>query len=89
MYPDQTLSAFDRFLVAEGLRFEAVVIGGAALALLGITQRQTRDCDVLDPVLPEEIARTAREPRVSSLAGSAPRVPISGMTGSTTGLESC
>lgn len=61
MHPDQTLSAFDQFLVAEGLRFEAVVIGGAALALLGITERQTRDCDVLDPVLPEEITRAARE----------------------------
>lgn len=61
MLPDQALSAFDQFLVTEGLRFEPVVMGGAALALLGITTRQTRDCDVLVPVLPEETDRAARE----------------------------
>lgn len=61
MNPEQTLSAFDEFLSTRGLRFEAVVIGGAALALLGITTRQTRDCDVLDPVVPQEVARAARE----------------------------
>ncbi|MFT7676495.1 MAG: hypothetical protein ACI8QC_000466 [Planctomycetota bacterium] len=61
MDPTQTLTAFDRYLASTGLQFEAVVIGGAALALLGITTRQTRDCDVLDPVLPKDIARAARE----------------------------
>jgi len=61
MDPTQTLAAFDRFLARNELRFEAIVIGGAALALLGITTRQTRDCDVLDPLLPEDIARAARE----------------------------
>jgi hypothetical protein len=61
MDPTQTLAAFDRFLASNELHFEATVIGGAALALLGITTRQTRDCDVLDPVLPEDIARAARD----------------------------
>ena len=61
MDPTQTLAAFDRFLASNELRLEAIVIGGAALALLGITTRRTRDCDVLDPVLPEDIASAARE----------------------------
>ncbi|MEO6323564.1 MAG: hypothetical protein ABIQ65_02950 [Thermoanaerobaculia bacterium] len=34
------------------MRLEAVVIGGSALALLGLTTRQTRDFDILAPVLP-------------------------------------
>ena len=61
MDPTQTLTAFDRFLESSGLRFEGIVIGGTALALLGITTRQTRDCDVLDPLLPESIAHAARK----------------------------
>ena len=40
---------------------DAVVVGGTALALLGVVSRQTRDCDVLDPEIPEEIKRAARE----------------------------
>jgi hypothetical protein len=61
MEPAPTLSAFDQFLSARGLRFDAVIIGGTALVLLGVTSRQTRDCDILDPVLPDEIALAARE----------------------------
>jgi hypothetical protein len=33
MTPRETLAAFDRYLTERGLRFEAVVIGGAALSL--------------------------------------------------------
>ena len=36
-------------------------MGGSALALLGITDRQTRDFDILHPELPTEIAEAARE----------------------------
>lgn len=61
MLPRPTIEAFDRHLVALGLRLEAVVIGGSALALLGVTTRQTRDFDILAPVLPREIAEAARE----------------------------
>ncbi len=37
-----------------------VVVGSAALGLLGVTTRQTRDCDVLHPGLPEAILTAAR-----------------------------
>ncbi|MCP3918512.1 MAG: hypothetical protein GY711_23445 [bacterium] len=60
MIPLATITAFDRFLAAEGLSFEAVIVGGAALALLGLTTRQTRDCDVLEPLLSAEIEDAAR-----------------------------
>jgi hypothetical protein len=61
MLPRPTIEAFDSHLAALGLRFEAVVIGGSALALLGVTARQTRDFDILAPVLPQEIAEAARQ----------------------------
>lgn len=49
-----------REAVGLGLRFEAVVIGGAALNLLGVVDCVTRDCDVLEPTVPREIAEAAR-----------------------------
>jgi hypothetical protein len=52
---------FDEFLAQRNLTFEAVIIGGAALALLGIVSRQTRDCDILDPLLPKDIEQAAKE----------------------------
>lgn len=65
MEPRETIAAFDSFLAQRGLRLEAVVIGGTALGLLGITSRQTRDCDVLVPELPEGILVAARDFAVS------------------------
>ena len=38
-----------------------MLIGGAALNLLGVTTRETRDCDVLDPKVPKEILAAADE----------------------------
>jgi len=61
MKPRETIKRFDRFLAARGLSLDAVVIGGVAMALLGVVSRQTRDCDVLDPRIPPEIADAARE----------------------------
>jgi hypothetical protein len=61
MLPIETLSAFDGFLARRGLRFEGVIIVGAALAMLGVTTRQTRDCDVLDPLLPDAIVAASRD----------------------------
>jgi hypothetical protein len=55
MNPQETLAAFDSYLEARGLRFEAVVIGGAVLNLLALVSRPTRACDILDPRLPAEI----------------------------------
>jgi hypothetical protein len=52
---------FDSYLYGWKLQFEAVVIGGAALNLLGVVSRFTRDCDVLDPEIPAEILIASRE----------------------------
>lgn len=62
MIPRETLQRFDACLGTRGLSFEAVIVGGAALGLLGVTQRQTRDCDVLAPApLPAAIVAAAEE----------------------------
>jgi hypothetical protein len=37
-----------------------VVIGGAALNLLGIVSRFTKDCDILFPEIPKEVADASR-----------------------------
>jgi len=57
----ETVKAFDEYLFDRKLKFEAIVIGGAALNLLGVVSRETRDCDVLDPKIPEEIIKAADE----------------------------
>ena len=61
MLPRPTIEAFDRHLLGHDLRFEGVVIGGSALALMGIIQRPTRDFDILMPELPAAIASAARD----------------------------
>jgi hypothetical protein len=61
MKPLATIEAFDLFLAGAGLSLEAVVIGGAALALLGVVTRQTKDYDILHPLLPDEVAHAARK----------------------------
>lgn len=61
MRPVEQLREFDAFLAARGQRFDAVVVGGAALALLGVTDRETRDCDVLDPDIPDEVLAAAKD----------------------------
>lgn len=61
MLPRPMIEAFDLHLAGLALRLEAVVIGGAALALLGVTTRQTRDFDILAPELPAAIAEAARD----------------------------
>lgn len=61
MLPLPTIQAFDAWLAERELGFEAIVIGGSALALLGVTRRTTRDLDVLHPIMPEPIARASRE----------------------------
>ena len=55
----ETIERFDRFLAEQGLRFEAIVVGGVALGLLGVVSRQTRDCDVLQPKVSEDIRAAA------------------------------
>jgi hypothetical protein len=60
MLPRDTIRAFDEFLRERRITLEAVVVGGAALALLGVIDRHTRDVDVLDPDLSDELADAAR-----------------------------
>ena len=55
-----TLLAFDQYLAERRLQFHAVVIGGAALNLLGVVSRLTKDCDILHPEIPNEIAEASR-----------------------------
>jgi hypothetical protein len=61
MLPRPTLEAFDVWLASRALQLEAIVVGGAALALLGVIDRQTRDVDILHPELSAEVALAARE----------------------------
>lgn len=61
MLPKETIAAFDHYLLERGLTLDLVVVGGAALGLMGITSRQTRDVDVLVPTLPEVILVAAAD----------------------------
>lgn len=49
------LKAFDKFLAKENLSFNAVVIGGAALIIMDVVDRQTKDVDCLDPKIDSEV----------------------------------
>jgi len=60
MNPAHLMPQFDAFLAQQGLGLEAIATGGAALALLGIVQRETRDCDVIEPELPPEVLEASR-----------------------------
>ena len=61
MTPKPTIEAFNLWLTKRSLKLEAVVIGGAALALLGVIDRQTRDFDILQPHLSKELLTSAKE----------------------------
>ncbi len=61
MLPQPTIEAFDTWLSNEGIRFDAIVVGGSALALMGAIERQTRDFDIMDPILPSEVLHAARD----------------------------
>lgn len=60
MNPIEIVQKFDQYLHQNNLKFEAIVIGGAALSILGIISRQTQDVDVLDPEIPSEITLAAK-----------------------------
>lgn len=60
MLPRDTINAFDDFLRSRRIVFDAVVVGGTALALLEVIDRHTRDVDVLDPDLSDDVADAAR-----------------------------
>lgn len=58
--------SFDSYLAERNLRFEAVVIGGAALIAMGVTSRLTKDIDCLDPVIPAAIKQAAQDFRTDN-----------------------
>jgi hypothetical protein len=60
MWPRETIARFDDSLAGRGLSLDAVVVGGTALALLGVVSRQTRDCDILYPALSADLLEAAR-----------------------------
>ena len=55
------LPKFEIYLAELGLSFDAVIIGGAAMQLLGLTERVTKDCDVLSPKITSELKKAANE----------------------------
>lgn len=60
MYPRRTIEAFDDWLATRDLQLDATIVGGSALVMLGFTDRQTRDVDILYPSLSEEIVNAAK-----------------------------
>jgi len=55
MKPNEIVAEFDEFLRVNKTTFTGVAIGGAPLNLLGIISRETRNCDIIDPVIPKAI----------------------------------
>lgn len=49
------IALFDNYLYARAKFFEAIIIGGAALNVMDIINRQTKDVDFLDPNIPDDI----------------------------------
>lgn len=61
MKPKDIITAFDKYLSERSRIFEAICIGGTALGLLGVITRETQDCDILDPKIPDEIKALSEE----------------------------
>jgi hypothetical protein len=59
--PKEIIPKFDEFLTSKQLKFDGIAIGGAALVVLDIIQRSTRDVDLLESEIPEAIAKAASE----------------------------
>lgn len=55
------IKEFDEFLSAKSFKFEAIIIGGAALSILHIITRMTEDVDCIAPLIPDEIKSASVE----------------------------
>ncbi|MBF0106204.1 MAG: hypothetical protein HQM16_12855 [Deltaproteobacteria bacterium] len=53
------IEAFDEYLHKQKIKFTGTIIGGAALIVLGIVDRKTRDVDCLDPSLPLDVKKAS------------------------------
>jgi len=60
-YMKKVILEFDKYLTSKALNFEAIIIGGAALNILDISSRKTKDVDCLDPTIPKEIKNASKE----------------------------
>lgn len=49
------IEEFDKFLESKTLKFEAIIIGGAALSILHMINRMTEDVDCIEPEIPYDI----------------------------------
>ena len=58
---DIAVKEFDKYLGLKKLTYEGIIIGGAALVILEITTRLTRDVDCIFPQIPEEIKKASIE----------------------------
>jgi hypothetical protein len=52
---------FDLFLKERGLKFSGVAVGSTPLILLNIINRETGDCDVIEPLIPEDVKKAAED----------------------------
>jgi len=57
----KTVTLFDEFLSKKKLKFEAIIIGGAALNIMDVISRNTKDVDFLDPEIPSAIKNASIE----------------------------
>ncbi len=55
------IKAFDQLLAQQNLEFSAIVVGGAALNIMDITSRVTKDVDLIDPKIPPKIKDASLE----------------------------
>ncbi|OFZ26739.1 MAG: hypothetical protein A2381_17265 [Bdellovibrionales bacterium RIFOXYB1_FULL_37_110] len=55
------IQSFDNYLFKNKLKFDAVVIGGAALIIMDVVSRKTRDIDCLDPEISEQIKKASQQ----------------------------
>jgi hypothetical protein len=60
---DQLLAALEQQLQADGLHYDLVVVGGAALLALDLVQRTTRDVDVVALANDESLLSAVELPR--------------------------
>jgi hypothetical protein len=56
-----TIQRFDHYLKGLKLSFEAIIIGGAALNVMDVISRHTKDVDFLDPDIPQEIKKASED----------------------------
>jgi hypothetical protein len=57
----EAIERFDLYLLDKELEFEAIIIGGAALRIMDVIIRHTKDVDFLDPDIPENIKLASEE----------------------------